>query len=109
MRFTKCRMSAADTPLQNLIKITKVRKESNCEIGDLLRRRLCLQQPAPACGLTRDYVTMLSDSQGCELPASFSFYSCVTMVGNPAFTVHATAHAFTAAINLNNMLLRQHI
>jgi len=32
-----------------------------------LRRRLCLQQPAPACGLTHGCVTMLSDSQGCEL------------------------------------------
>jgi len=31
------------------------------------------------------------------------------MDGNPAFTVHATAHTFTAAINLNSMLLRQHI
>jgi len=40
---------------------------------------------------------------------SFSFYSCVTMDGNPAFTVHETAHAFRAAINLNSMLLRQHI
>jgi len=26
---------------------------------------------------------------------------------NPAFTVHATTHAFRAAINLNSMLLRQ--
>jgi len=40
---------------------------------------------------------------------SFSFYSCVTMDGNPAFTVHATAHVFRAAINFNSMLLRQHI
>jgi len=31
------------------------------------------------------------------------------MDGNPAFTVHATAHAFRAAINLKSMLLRQHI
>jgi len=52
---------------------------------------------------------MLSDNQACELPTSFSFYSYVTMDGNPAFTVHATAHDFRAAINLNNMLLRQHI
>jgi len=28
------------------------------------------------------------------------------MDGNPAFTVHATALAFRAAINLNTMLLR---
>jgi len=44
-----------------------------------------------------------------NFPTSFSFYSCVTMDGNPAFTVHATAHAFRAAINLNSMLLRQQI
>jgi len=31
------------------------------------------------------------------------------MVGNPAFIVHATAHALRAAINLNSMLLRQQI
>jgi len=31
------------------------------------------------------------------------------MDGNPAFTVHATARAFRAAINLNSMLLRQQI
>ena len=78
-------------------------------LSDVLRRRLCLQQPAPAYGLTDGCVTMLSDSQGYELPTSFSFYSCVTMDGNPAFTVHATAHAFRATTNLNSMLLRQHI
>ena len=44
-----------------------------------------------------------------NFPTSFSFCSCVTMDGNPAFTVHATAHAFRAAINFNSMLLRQHI
>jgi len=44
-----------------------------------------------------------------NFPTSFSFYSCVTMDGNPAFTVHATTHAFRAARNLNIMLLRQHI
>jgi len=27
------------------------------------------------------------------------------MDGNPAFTVHSTAHAFRAAVNFNNMLL----
>jgi len=37
-----------------------------------------------------------------NFPTSFSFYSCVTMDGNPAFTVHATALAFGAAINLNS-------
>jgi len=31
------------------------------------------------------------------------------MDGNLAFTVHATAHAFRAAINLNSMFLRQQI
>jgi len=37
-----------------------------------------------------------------NFPTSFSFYSCVAMDGNLAFTVHATAHAFSAAINLNS-------
>ena len=32
-----------------------------------LNRRLFLQQPVPACWLTDGCVTMLSDSQGCEL------------------------------------------
>jgi len=35
---------------------------------------------------------------------SFSFYSCATMDVNPAFTVHATVHAFSTAINLKSML-----
>jgi len=42
-------------------------KRATTNISDILRRRLCLQQPAPACGLTHGCVTMLSDSQGCEL------------------------------------------
>jgi len=29
------------------------------------------------------------------------------MNGNPALTVHATAHAFRAAINLNSMLFNR--
>jgi len=36
-------------------------------LSDVLRRRLCPQQPAPAYGLTHGCVTMLQDSQGCEL------------------------------------------
>ena len=44
-----------------------------------------------------------------NFPTSFSFYSCITMDENPAFAVHATAHAFRAALNLNSMLLRQQI
>jgi len=35
--------------------------------GNASRRNLCRQQSAPACGLTHSCVTMLSDSQGCEL------------------------------------------
>jgi len=31
LRFTKCRMPVADTQLQNLIKVTKVRKKNNYE------------------------------------------------------------------------------
>jgi len=36
-------------------------------LSDVLNGRLCLQQPVPTCGLTHGCVTMLSDSQGCEL------------------------------------------
>jgi len=57
-------MPVSDTQLQNLIKITK---GLITNLSDVLRRRLCLQQPAPAYGLTDVCVTMLSDSQGCEL------------------------------------------
>jgi len=32
-----------------------------------LRRHLCLQQPAPACGLTDGCATMLSGSHGSKL------------------------------------------
>jgi len=55
-------MSVADSQLQNLIKVTKARKENNImNLSDVLNRRLCLQQPTHGC------VTMLSNSQGCEL------------------------------------------
>ena len=84
-------------------------KRAITNLSDILRRRLCLQQPAPACALTDGCITMPSGSQVANFPTSISFYSCVTMDGNPAFAVHATAHAFIAAINFNSMSLRQHI
>jgi len=56
---------------QSLITTSKISprftKRATANISDVLRRRLCLQQPAPACGLTHGCVTMLSDTQGCEL------------------------------------------
>jgi len=45
----------------------RIAKGAITNISDVLKRRLCLQQPAPACGLTDGYVIMLSDSQACEL------------------------------------------
>jgi len=42
-------------------------KRAITNISDVLSRHLCLQQRAHACGLTHGCVTMLSDSQGCEL------------------------------------------
>jgi len=36
-------------------------------LSDVLKRRLCLQQPAPAYGLIDGCATMLSDNHGCEL------------------------------------------
>jgi len=71
-------MPVVDTQLQNLIKVTKVRKENNYEPYDVLNRRLCLRQPVPACSLTHGCVTMLS--------------------------VHAPVHTFSAAINFKRML-----
>ena len=56
---------------QSLIPISKIlsrsprfAKRAITSISDVFKRRLCLQQPAPACGLTHGCVTMLSDSQG---------------------------------------------
>jgi len=45
----------------------KFAKGAITNLSDVLRRRLCLQQPAPAYGLTDGCVTMLSDSQACKL------------------------------------------
>ena len=44
-------------------------KRAITNLGDVLRRRLCLQQLVPACGLTstHGYVPMLSENQGREL------------------------------------------
>jgi len=102
-------MPVAVTQLQNVIKTPTFAKGPITNLSDVLRRRLCLQQPPPSCGLTEGCVTMLQDTRVANFSTSFSCYNCVTMVGNPAFTVHATAHAFRAATNLNSMLLRQHI
>jgi len=52
-------------------------------------------------------VTMLA--MVATFSTSFSFSISVTIDRNPAFTVHATAHAVRAAINLNSMFLRQQI
>jgi len=86
-------------------KSPRFEKRTIMNLSDVLNRRLCLQQPVPACGFTHGCVTMLSDSQDANFSTSFLFYSWVTMDGNPAFTVHATVHAFSAAINLKSMLL----
>jgi len=50
-----------------LSRSPRLAKRAITNVSDVLRRRLCLQQPAPACGLTHGGVTMLSDSQGCEI------------------------------------------
>jgi len=116
--ITKCQMLAntsnydlQNVECQSLIPSCKISSKSPgfakrtiMNLSDVWNRRLCLQQPASACGLTHGCVTVLSDSQGCELFHFVSFRSCVTMDGNPAFTVHATVHAVSAAINLKRML-----
>jgi len=79
--ITKCEISAdasnydlQNVECQSLIPNCKISsmsprfaKRPFTNLSDVSRRRLCLQQPAPACGLTQGCVTMLSDSQGCEL------------------------------------------
>jgi len=86
-------MQVADAQLQNL-KITKVRKGSDvaCVFSNQLSHVLWLTVASRCFQIARL----------ANFPTSFSFYSCVTMDGNLAFTVHATAHAFRAAINLNS-------
>ena len=69
-------------------------------------------------GNKRLHVVWLTAASQCfqiarvaNFSTSLSFYNCVTVGGNPAFTVHviqyATAHAFRAAMKLNSMLLQQ--
>jgi len=79
--ITKCQMSADDSnydlrnvECQSLTPSCKISSRSPrfakgaiANISDVLRRRLCLQQPAPVCGLTDVCVTTFSDSQACEL------------------------------------------
>jgi len=60
-------MPVADTQLQNLIKITKVRKGSNKTLVTFQGVACIFSKPAPACGLTDGCVAMLSKSQACEL------------------------------------------
>jgi len=78
---TKCQMSAdvsnsdlSNVECKSLIPSCKVSSRSSrfakgaiTNLSNVIRRRLCLQQSAPACGLTDGCVTMLSDSQACEL------------------------------------------
>jgi len=94
-------MQVANAQLQNLIKITKVRKGSSvaCVFSNQLPHVLWLTLASQCFQIARL----------AKFPTSFWFYSCVTIDGNPAFTVHATALAFSAATNLNSMFLRQHI
>jgi len=71
-------------------------------LNDVLNRRLCPQQPVPACGLTHGCVTMLSDSQGCEL---FHFVLIPQLRHNGRESVHVTVHAFSAATNQEYVVL----
>ena len=73
--ITKCQISADDSnyDLRNVecqslrSRSSRFAKGAITNLSDILRRPLCLQQSAPACGLTDRCVTMLSDSQACEL------------------------------------------
>jgi len=89
-------------------------KRTVTNIGYVLRRSFCLQQSAPACGLTDGGITTLSDSQGCDL---CNFALILWSRHNRTVIQHsqcmqyaiAVAHAFRAATKHNSLLLRQHI
>jgi len=75
-----------------------------------LRTLVTFQGVACVSSNQRPYLVFLPAVSQCfqiakvaNFPTSFSFYSCVTMGRNPAFT----AHAFRAAINPNCMLLQE--
>jgi len=78
---TKCQLStdANNYDLQNVechrlipgcgisSRSPKFAKGVVTNLSYVFRWSFCLQQSAPACGLTHGCVTMRSDSQGCEL------------------------------------------
>jgi len=64
-----------------------------------------LQQPAPACGLTKGWVTMLSHSQRCKL-----FYFALILLNGTGIQrsqcmQYATAHALEQRRNLGYSML----
>jgi len=123
VRITKCQISAdaSNYDLQNVwcqsltpsckiwSRSPRFAKGTITNLSDILRRRCVYSNQ-------RTHMVWLMVASQCfqiaklaNFSTSLSFYSCVTMDGNSVFTVHATAHAFRAAINLNSMLLQQHI
>ena len=94
-------MPVAATQLQNLIKITKVRKERNYEPWWRFKASLV----SALSSNQRRRVIWLTEASQCfqiarvaNIPTSFSFYSYVTVGGNPTFQVHSTEHAFRAGV-----------
>ena len=93
----------------------KSHQDHPCSQWEQLQTLVTFQSVACVFSYQRPHVVWLTVTSQCiqiaklaNFPTSFLFHSCVTMDGNPAFTVHAIAHAFRAAMNLN-MLLRQQI
>ena len=68
-------------------------KRAVTNLSDVLRRRLCLQQPAPRVVWLTVASQCFQIARVANFPTSFSFDSCVTLDGNPAFPVYSTAHA----------------
>jgi len=96
--------------------VTKSHQDHQGSQREQLRTLVTFQGVACVSSKQRQNAVWLTDASQCfqiarvaNFPTSFSFYSCVTMDGNPAFTLLSTAHAFRAAINFNSMLLRQQI
>ena len=79
--ITKCQMSAdtnnydlENVECQQMLRSSEISSRSPwfakreiMNLSDVSKRSFCLQQSAPAYGLTHGCVTMLSDSQSCEL------------------------------------------
>jgi len=74
--------SSPDYVIQKSLNLPQFAKRPATTLGDVWRRSFWLQQSASGCGLTYGCVTMLSSSQGCELPLRLHSTIASQLVGN---------------------------